>query len=272
MKCHNCGHHQADANTSCSSCGVAFAYGTPQITFYEQEPSAPRRRIGIGVGLCLLVAVIGLPLLFHSAGKPSQKVEKRDERAERGPSHNPFVKLQQQKSAMADACMQNMFEMGADELSARSNCLDDREAQRQIQEEQNQEAEIRNIVDADEIGRAELLLSEETSAASDPTQSFLLRLRLYDRDGKPASSEGELSVTFSPEEAAWGGMRQTRLGAHGARIVHITSDDSYFPMYELSGYQILKDRLGGADRVDVTVTFNDRISASARFEVTRTSK
>lgn len=268
MKCHECGQHQSDSNTACGGCGVSFSFGgsePPKITFYEEESSGLPRNAKIFASLAVLLCLIGAPFVFGGRTAPATvaKVESSNDETAR----ETRFRRREANNLIDEACMESMLQMGSDEVGARANCYNDPEAKKQIQKEQEQDAKIRNVVPAAEISRIELLISDETTGAEREDQPFTLRLRLYDQDGEPASSEGKIEFTFSPEGSIWGGMRSTHIYGNNARIAYIRDDDVYLPIYEFQGYQVQKNQLDGADEIEIAVKFAGTLEATARYSI-----
>ena len=266
MKCHECGQHQADSNTACCACGVSFSAGNNvpnPIVFYEPESAARFNGKAI-FGVIAVVCLVGALVLFRSGNTaPAKVAESRSDEPHLRDSHFGRERM----SALDDACMQNLMEMGSDELSARASCYDDPKAKEQLKKGYEQDAMMRNAVNTDQISRVELLIASEKTGADETAQPFTLRLRLYDQNGKPASSDGAVKFSFSPEQAVWGGFHSTHIYKNNARIAHIKSDDSYVPFYEFSGYVAKKNELADASEIEITVTFADSLESTARFSI-----
>lgn len=172
------------------------------------------------------------------------------------------------RRALDDMCMESSFQMGSDELTARANCYNDPEAKEALQKHYEREESVRNFTSAKKISRIELLIFQDQAANAVQDQPFSLRLRLWDQDGKPASSEGSVTFTISPDDAVFGGMRETHIYANNALIAHIADEDIDLPIYEFSGFQVQKERLDGATEIEITATFADSLEASAHYSIT----
>ena len=266
MKCHECGLFQTDANTACSGCGASFSANStssPQIIIYPDSPAKGLNGKLIGCAVALML-VAGVPVLFRARAADSAQLQAARSEQDRG---GTWKHVAESHKMIDEACMQSLLEMGSDELGARAACYDDPRAKEQIRKGYEQEAKIRNAVAADRVSRIELLISTTTSDVNTPDQPFTLRLRLYDQNGNPASSEGLVTFSFSPEQAVWGGMRSARIYKSNATIVHITSDDSYLPLYQFDGFVAKKEQLDGATDIEITATFADSLEASAHFSI-----
>ncbi len=264
MKCHECGQHQADSNTTCAGCGVAFSVhgaAPPKMVIYDEEPAGMSMNVKIGAGLAVVLCLAGIP--FFLGGKsapPAEKVAMEKETSERSPL--------ERNSSMGEVCMQNLMQMGADEDTARSNCLGDKKAEKRIDKRNEQAVKVRNTVPVSKISRVELLIADgDTTPATDNTQPFTLRLRLWDQDGNPASADGEVKFSFSPEGSVWGGFHSTRVYGGNALVANVAGEDVPVPYFEFGGYQLVKDRLEGASEVEITVSFAGSHEATARYSV-----
>ena len=269
MKCHECGQHQADSNAVCCSCGAAFStFGTtaPKITIYQDEPSAAIVNRKVGLAIVGLIALIGLPFVIGS-GNPGFGERTVAENQFREKQRELPGRIRESNSMMAEVCMENAMQLGADEVGARANCYNDPEALETIRKQNDQQVKVRNMIPAREVADAKLLIYDKQTDAGTPDQPFTLRLILYDKHGKPASSDGEVVFSFSPEGAVWGGFRNAHIYKENSRVAYIEDEDLHMPLYEFSGYTINKSQLEGATEIEITARFADSVEASARYTI-----
>jgi hypothetical protein len=157
------------------------------------------------------------------------------------------------------------MELGATRDEALSQCRNDQAAAKRIQEGYESEEKLLHFVSPKEISRLEVRLKEQSSSDYDST--FQINVVLYDKANRAASTEGKMTVEFTPDISA--GMQRTyNVYRNTFRLT-----DAGVPYQPLSSFSISKARNTiPSDEIRVSVNFSDLVSGEASIHVEKESE